>query len=300
MADTLDWATALRTILLAQNVQSNLRSWKYPSGHTLSIIRDLETGSENHTTRFINIDHAGLSGVIFYPIPARRPSVPDEHAIDSEVENAIEILYFPMASTSFVTGQVMKAHLLSDAAICPKPHVSGSGFSLNSRALEALARALAGDSAVPIRDLFGELKPTPQCADRVLKDRRDAARQLLVMRYRNFIRNIPRDPLRKARVPTASTLIEEIKLAKLFLNSCDAKKIEVHESPAVPQYPLTLRSNAAIPTAANHTLPPALRSHRHANTLSAVVASIDPQNIEKKHFKVLASGRRKGKENDFV
>lgn len=74
----------------------------------------------------------------------------------------------------------MKAHLLSNAAICPKPHVSGSGFSLSSCALEALTRVLASDSAVPIRDLFSELKPTPQCADRVLKDRRDAGRQLLV------------------------------------------------------------------------------------------------------------------------
>ncbi|KAJ7902070.1 hypothetical protein B0H14DRAFT_2669784 [Mycena olivaceomarginata] len=276
---TLNWTGALhRTIMLAQlpHCLSNTRSSKYPSGDLwkcilgLSIIHDLEVATDDekdtNTTRFIRLNHAGLSGVIFYPLPARRASIPDEHAIDSEVDalieqNAVQILYFPnLACTSFVTGQVMKSHLLSDPTICPKPHPSGSGFSLDSHAFEALSHALAGGSAIPIRDLSSELKPTPDCAEVVLKERRIAARLQLVIRYRNSIRNTPRDSIRhalKASMPLA--IPEEIKLDQMSLNA---------HKPA---------------------LLPALR----ANT------TVDHQTVEKKRPKVLEPAGGKGKENDI-
>ncbi|KAJ7346854.1 hypothetical protein DFH08DRAFT_869572 [Mycena albidolilacea] len=326
---TLNWTGALhRTIMLAQlpHCLSNTRSSKYPSGDLwkcilgLSIIHDLEVATDDekdtNTTRFIRLNHAGLSGVIFYPLPARRASIPDEHAIDSEVDalieqNAVQVLYFPnLACTSFVasllfvfwfhssrprmqTGQIMKSHLLSDSTICPKPHPSGSGYSLDSRAFEALGHALAGGSAIPIRDLPSELKPTPNCAEVVLKERRIAARLQLVIRYRNSIRNTPRDSIRhapKASVPLA--IPEDIKLDQMSLNArrdSDTKDEGPHNIPATPQSPPTLRPNVAIPAADKPALLPALC----ANT------TVDHQTVEKKSPKVLEPAGGKGKENDM-
>ncbi|KAF7361689.1 hypothetical protein MVEN_00512400 [Mycena venus] len=315
MADTIDWPAALhRTIMLAQlqHSESNPRSQKYPSGDlwkcllTISILRDLNaaTDDDTNTTRFLRINHAGLSGALFYPTPTRRALIPDEQTIDLEVDalikgNAVQILYFPnLACTSFVIGQVMKAHLLSDSTISPKPHLSGSGFSLNSHALEALGHALAGGSSIPIRDLSGELKPTPRCADRVLKDRRLAARQLLVARYRNAVRNGTRDPIRLIpRVIAPSSVPKEIKLDNML--SLDSRREDVNkEGPQdaldTPQSP-TLRSNAAIPRADKHPLLPVLGNHRHAN--KPTPASVDAQSV-KKHSGVLEPAGGKGKEND--
>ncbi|KAJ7268757.1 hypothetical protein B0H12DRAFT_1320573 [Mycena haematopus] len=313
-SDKLDWPCALRrTIMLAQlpHLESNPRS-KYPSGDLwkdilgLSIIRDLEAATDDekgtNTTRFVTIDHAGLSGVIFYSAPTRRLSIPDHATVDSVVtalieRNAVQILSFPVASTSFITGQIMKSHLLSDTTICPKAHLSGSGFSLNSRALEALCFALAGGSPIPIRDLSSELKPTPHCADRVLKDRRQAARLLLVMRYRNPIRNRNKDLPTAPRVSTPSTVPEEIKLDELSLNSRNAQEKEALESPDAPESS-TLHSNAAILTATKHSLPQALRNRHHANTLSTVPSSMDSQSNEKnKQLRALKRAGAKGKEN---
>lgn len=197
----------------------------------------------------------------------------------------------------------MKAHLLSDPSICPKPHHSGSGFYLNSRAFETLREALVRGSSVPIRDLSSRLKPTPQCADRVLKDRhhaKHAARLLLAVRYRNAIRNTPR-----ASTPSS---VPEITLGKLSLDPVPLRRVDVdsegeeyHDAleNLPPPSPPTLRSNAAIPTfdcANKLPLLPVLRDHRHANTLSIIPTSVDQKNLEKKYMKVLELAGEK--END--
>ncbi|KAF7376345.1 hypothetical protein MSAN_00050000 [Mycena sanguinolenta] len=319
MSNTLDWVRALhRTIMLAQipHSEPNTPSSKYPSSDLwkgtlgLSITRDLEAARDDdeddtNMTRFITIDHPGSSGAIFYSVPARRPSMLVDETIDSDSEvdalierNAVQVLLFPVAATSFITGQVMKAHLLSDPTICPKSRPSGSGFSLNLHALEALSRALQNGSSIPIRDLLNELKPTSHCADRVFQDRRDAARMLLVKRYRDALRNKDQEALRiAARLATRHSTPEEAKLDRLSLDSCGA---QAHESLDGSQSSPTLRSNVAIAIATKNTVPLALPTRRHANTLSTVKSSVDRSRNEKKRPKERAGAKGKGKENILV
>ncbi|KAJ6594073.1 hypothetical protein B0H19DRAFT_1246783 [Mycena capillaripes] len=302
MADSLEWRGALqRTIMLAQlpGQELNPRSSKYPSGDLwkcilgLSVVADLK-GTDNeddtNTTRFVRIEHLGLSGVIFYSAPLRRVSILSNQTMDSEIDallerNGVQVLYFPnMACTSFVIGQVMKAHLLADPAICPKPRLSGSGFSINSRAFETLGHALICGSSVPICDLSGQLKPTPQCAERVLKDRhraKHAVRLLLAVRDRNAIRNTH-------RIGTPSSVPDKFGKSSVRSRREDAEDStgeEYHDALDIlrPPSPPALRSNAVILSFDGvNKLPllPALRDHHRANPLSKT--SADPQISEKR------------------
>ncbi|KAJ7747390.1 hypothetical protein B0H16DRAFT_1555813 [Mycena metata] len=290
---SLDWSTALqRTIMKAHlpgSESSNPRRSKHPSGGiwkcllALSISADLKCGQDDtNTTRFLRIEDFGLSGVIFYSAPPRRDSIPTDSAMEAEIDalierNAVQVLYFPnLACTSFVIGQVMKSHLLSDPTVCPKPHMTGSGFSLHSRALETLGHALACGNLVPIRDLAGDLKPTPQCAERVTQDRRHAtpaARLLLAVRSRNITRS------RACGSPSAH---EETSPVKVTVDP--REDVEEHEDDA-PQAsptdsPPTFRSNAAISSFDSRNKLPSLHNRLLlANTPSRLHPSADPKDL---------------------
>ncbi|KAJ6499066.1 hypothetical protein C8R45DRAFT_980957 [Mycena sanguinolenta] len=303
MSNTLDWVRALhRTIMLAQlpHSESHTCSTKYPPSDLWkgALTRDLElaaTDDENET-RFVAIDQPGSNGAIFYSIPARRPFMSVDERIDSDSEvdvlierNAVQVLLFPVAATSFITGQVMKAHLLSDPTICPKPRSSCSGFSLNSHALDALSRALQNGSSTvtPIQEhiVSEQLEPTPECAERVQHDRRDAARRLLVMRYQEALRDKNEEALRiAARLARRHSTQEEVKTDGLSLESGDTQA----------QRP------SAISIVTKHTVPLVLPTRRHANPLSTVKSSGDRQSNENKQFKASGRAGAKGKENVFV
>ncbi|KAJ7188065.1 hypothetical protein C8R46DRAFT_8549 [Mycena filopes] len=291
---SLDWSTALqRTIMKAQlpALKPNPRRSKHPAGDIwkfllgLSISADLTAlggegeNGEEQITRFIRIEDLGLSGVIFYSAPARRGPIPlNNSTMEAEIDallarNGVQVLYFPnLACTSFVIGQVMKAHLLSDPTICPKSHITGSGFSLNSRAFETLGSALARGTLVPIRDLSGDLKPTPQCAERVAQDRRhatQAARLSLAVRYRNLMRS---------RASAAPFMTDELSPGQ-DTGREDAEEYDYQDAPQTPptHSPSTFRSNAAIQTLDYRNRLSSLHTPRlHANTLSTLHPLMNP------------------------
>ncbi|KAJ7045692.1 hypothetical protein C8F04DRAFT_445735 [Mycena alexandri] len=294
---SLNWSTALqRTIMKAHlpgSESSNPRRSKHPSGAiwkcllALSISADLKCGADgqdDNTTRFIRIEDFGLSGVLFYSAPPRRASIPTDSAMEAEIDalierNAVQVLYFPnLACTSFVIGQVMKSHLLSDPTVCPKPHITGSGFSLHSRAFETLGLALACGTLVPIRDLSGDLKPTPQCAERVTQDRRHAthaARLLLAVRYRNIMRS---------RASGSPSVPEETSPGKVAVDASrvDVEEHQYHDAPQTPptHSPPTFRSNAAIPSLDCRNKLPSLHTRLLlANAPSKLHPSADPKDF---------------------
>ncbi|KAJ6500146.1 hypothetical protein C8R47DRAFT_1110640 [Mycena vitilis] len=297
---SLHWPSALQRALMLPQLpgqESNPRTSRHPSGDLwkcilgFSISADLEDiGDEDDTnaTRFVRIEHFGLSGVIFHSASTtRRASIPDDETMNLEIDallerNAVQVLYFPnMACTSFVTGQVMKSHLLSDPTLCPKPRLSSSGFSINPRAFETVGHALVGGSSTPIRDLSGQLKPTPQCADRVLQDRhraQHAARLLLAIRYRHTIRNVP-------KISTPPIVSDESRqvcmdpVPSAPQDAEDSEDEEAHDALDTTNSPLrsALRSNISTPSldgAKKHPLLP--------NTLATIATLVDAKKLDKR------------------
>ncbi|KAJ7703024.1 hypothetical protein B0H17DRAFT_1194276 [Mycena rosella] len=276
------WSATLRRIVMPAQLSgsdSNPRTSKYPSGDiwkcilAASIAGDFDSGTEEDTDakRCIRIDLLGMSGVIFYRVPTRRACTSNNQSKDAEdalIENSSpRVVYFPhFACTSFVTGQVIRAHLLQAPVLSPNPHPFG--FSLDSRALETLSRG-----SIPSRDLSVDLKVTPQCADRVLKDRRRAkqvARLLLATRYRlNTIRNIL-----KVTAASSPSLLEDARRDKPSLadSSCpEDEEEEYHDAlETIPHSPL-LHSNAPISNLDIETKLLPLRDHRPASNVLAVV-----------------------------
>ncbi|KAK7005749.1 hypothetical protein R3P38DRAFT_3282904 [Favolaschia claudopus] len=305
MVTSPDWNSALRRTMISPQLPHLDSTTPYSKSPSLelwngilgqSILKDLEFATEDEdvttTMRFIRISHSELNGVILYPAPARRAAVPDKATIEAEVAdlveaNVVQILPLPEdVGTSFLTGQVIKAHLLSDPSIRPKLHRSGSGFSVNLHAFDTLALSLARIGTVPVRDLSSELKPTPNCAPRFGTDRRHSTPP-------PTHHALPSSPF-GVRNPPPNAL-ENIKLNIQLLKQRreDVKERDVSDTPPSPLCRRLQRDPHYSPLRAVTVTP---------NTLASLTTAImmDHKNLEKPRRKVAEPVRAKGKENADV